>query len=134
MDGVRQNQPFGDVVAWDLIPKIAIEDMALVPGSDPVFGLNTLGAAVTVRTKDGRTAPGTSLSIDGGSFGRRRRHVRTRRLEFQRPELVSWPATGSGKMAGGNTRRRRSGRYSANGLYEGQDERCRWDSRMPTTT
>ena len=71
MDGVRQNQPFGDVVAWDLIPKVAIEDMALVPGSDPVFGLNTLGAAITVRTKDGRTAPGTSFSIDGGSFGRR---------------------------------------------------------------
>jgi len=71
VDGVRQNQPFGDVVAWDLIPKAAILDMALVPGSDPVFGLNTLGAAVTVRTKDGRTAPGTSLSIDGGSFGRR---------------------------------------------------------------
>jgi outer membrane receptor protein involved in Fe transport len=71
VDGVRQNQPFGDVVAWDLIPKIAIEQMALVPGSDPVFGLNTLGAAVTVRTKDGRSTPGTSLSIDGGSFGRR---------------------------------------------------------------
>ncbi len=71
VDGVRQNQPFGDVVAWDLIPKIAIEDMALVPGSNPVFGLNTLGAAVTIRTKDGRSAPGTSLSVDGGSFGRR---------------------------------------------------------------
>jgi outer membrane receptor protein involved in Fe transport len=71
LDGVRQNQPFGDVVAWDLIPKVAILDMALVPGSDPVFGLNTLGAAVTVRTKDGRNSPGTSFSIDGGSFGRR---------------------------------------------------------------
>ena len=71
VDGVRQNQPFGDVVAWDLIPKIAIQEMALVPGSDPVFGLNTLGAAVSVGTKDGRSTPGTSLSIDGGSFGRR---------------------------------------------------------------
>jgi outer membrane receptor protein involved in Fe transport len=71
VDGVRQNQPFGDVVAWDLIPKIAIQEMALVPGSDPVFGLNTLGAAISVRTKDGRNTPGTSLSIDGGSFGRR---------------------------------------------------------------
>ena len=70
-DGVRQNQPFGDVVSWDLIPKIAIADMALIPGSDPLFGLNTLGAAVTVRTKDGLSAPGTSLTIDGGSFGRR---------------------------------------------------------------
>jgi outer membrane receptor protein involved in Fe transport len=71
VDGVRQNQPFADVVAWDLIPKVAIQEMALVPGSDPVFGLNTLGAAVTVRTKDGWSAPGTSLAINGGSFGRR---------------------------------------------------------------
>ena len=26
MDGVRLNQPFGDVVSWDLIPRIAIAD------------------------------------------------------------------------------------------------------------
>src|ERR1700744_5652507 len=71
LDGVRQNQPFGDIVAWDLIPKIAIRDMALIPGSDPVYGLNTLGGAVSVQTKDGLTAPGGSLQITGGKFGRR---------------------------------------------------------------
>lgn len=71
MDGVRQNQPFGDVVAWDLIPKIAIEEMALMPGSNPLFGLNTLGGAISVTTKSGLTEPGGSLSINGGSFGRR---------------------------------------------------------------
>ena len=71
MDGVRQNQPFGDIVSWDLIPKIAIRDMALIPGSDPVYGLNTLGGAISVRTKDGRTSPGGSLQITGGKFGRR---------------------------------------------------------------
>ena len=51
LDGVRQNQPFGDIVAWDLIPKVAIRDMALIPGSDPIYGLNTLGGAVAVQTK-----------------------------------------------------------------------------------
>jgi outer membrane receptor protein involved in Fe transport len=71
MDGVRQNQPFGDIVAWDLIPKIAIAEVALMPGSNPLFGLNTLGGAVTIQTKDGHSAPGVSLSINGGSFGRR---------------------------------------------------------------
>ena len=69
LDGVRQNQPFGDVVAWDLIPKIAIRDMALIPGSDPVYGLNTLGGAVSVQTKSGLTASGGSLQITGGKFG-----------------------------------------------------------------
>ena len=71
MDGVRQNQPFGDIVSWDLIPKVAIRDMALIPGSDPVYGLNTLGGAVSVQTKDGLTAPGGYLQITGGKFGRR---------------------------------------------------------------
>jgi outer membrane receptor protein involved in Fe transport len=71
VDGVRQNQPFGDVVSWDLIPKVAIADMALIPGSNPVFGLNTQGGALSVETKDGHSAPGTSISASGGSFGRR---------------------------------------------------------------
>lgn len=71
MDGVRQNQPFGDVVAWDLIPKIAISEVALMPGSNPLFGLNTLGGAISIETKDGHSAPGTSLQVNGGSFGRR---------------------------------------------------------------
>ena len=71
VDGVRQNQPFGDIVAWDLIPKIAISEVALMPGSNPMFGLNTLGGAVSVETKDGYSAPGASLAVSGGSFGRR---------------------------------------------------------------
>jgi outer membrane cobalamin receptor len=71
MDGVRQNQPFGDIVSWDLIPKVAIRDMALIPGSNPVYGLNTLGGAVSVQTKDGLTTTGGFLQVTGGKFGRR---------------------------------------------------------------
>ena len=71
MDGVRQNQPFGDVVSWDLIPRIAISEVALIPGSNPMFGLNTLGGAVSIDTKDGRNQPGATLQASGGSFGRR---------------------------------------------------------------
>lgn len=70
-DGVRQNQPFGDVVAWDLIPKVAIDEMSLMPGSDPIYGLNSLGGAISVQTKSGLSHPGTSLQASGGSFGRR---------------------------------------------------------------
>ncbi|MBU3736806.1 MAG: Plug domain-containing protein, partial [Methylobacterium sp.] len=39
-DGVRINEPFGDAVNWDLIPNIAIAGINLIPGSNPVFGLN----------------------------------------------------------------------------------------------
>lgn len=71
LDGVRQNQPFGDVVSWDLIPKDAIAEMVLVPGSDPLFGLNTLGGALSVRTKDGSTSPGLDGTLTYGSSGRK---------------------------------------------------------------
>ena len=71
MDGVRLNQPFGDVVSWDLIPRLATAEMALIPGSNPVFGLNTLGGALSLRSKDGRSHPGSTLTLNGGSFGRK---------------------------------------------------------------
>ncbi|MEP7272779.1 MAG: TonB-dependent receptor [Acidobacteriota bacterium] len=70
MDGVRLNQPFGDVVSWDLIPRIAVSEVTLIPGSNPLFGLNTLGGSLSVQTKDGRQDSGTALQISGGSFGR----------------------------------------------------------------
>lgn len=71
MDGVRLNQPFGDVVSWDLIPRVAIAEMAMIAGSDPLFGLNTLGGALSLRTKDGISHPGSSVQVSGGSFGRK---------------------------------------------------------------
>ncbi len=70
-DGVRVNEPFGDVVNWDLIPVNAIERFDVFPGSNPIFGLNTLGGAISVRTKSGFTAPGVEASVLGGSWGRR---------------------------------------------------------------
>src|ERR1700691_3323091 len=71
VDGVRQNQPFGDVVSWDLIPKDAISEMNLIPGSDPLFGLNTLGGAISVTTKSGVTNPGWAGHVLYGSSGRK---------------------------------------------------------------
>jgi outer membrane receptor protein involved in Fe transport len=71
LNSVRMNQPFGDVVSWDLIPKIAIQEATLMPGSNPLFGLNTLGGSLAITTKDGNSQTGVSLAITGGSFGRR---------------------------------------------------------------
>ena len=69
-DGVRVNEPFGDVVNWDLIPNEAIRSIHLVPITDPVFGLNTLGGAVILRTQDGLSALGGSVGMEFGSFGK----------------------------------------------------------------
>src|SRR5580692_2241059 len=92
MDGVRQNQPFGDVVSWDLIPKNAISEITLVPGSDPVFGLNTLGGALSVQTKDGVSAPGFDGTFTYGSSNRKQGQV----------SYGSGKATGFNCFAAGN--------------------------------
>lgn len=71
MDGVRMNQPFGDVVSWDLIPRGAIESITLVPGSSPLFGMNALGGALSIRTKSGLSNPGSGIQGFYGSDKRR---------------------------------------------------------------
>src|ERR1700749_69850 len=67
LNGVRFNQPFGDTVNWDLIPDIAIDRMDLV-GSNPVFGLNALGGALSVRTKNGFTYHGGEIDLLCGAL------------------------------------------------------------------
>lgn len=69
-DGVRINEPFGDTVNWVLIPDAAIASIALTPGSNPLFGLNALGGAVSIRTKNGFAHPGSSVELYSGSFSR----------------------------------------------------------------
>jgi outer membrane receptor protein involved in Fe transport len=71
MDGVRLNQPFGEVVSWDLIPRLAIASTTLMPGSNPVFGLNTLGGALSLQTKTGAQTRGTTVQATYGSDVRR---------------------------------------------------------------
>ncbi|MBB5393127.1 MULTISPECIES: TonB-dependent receptor [unclassified Herbaspirillum] len=91
VDGVRMNQPFGDTVSWDLIPRAAISSMSLMPGSNPLFGLNTLGGAVSVQTKDGRANPGTSVQTTLGSNARRA-------VEFEHGgsnDALDWYVTGN---------------------------------------
>jgi outer membrane receptor for Fe3+-dicitrate len=43
----------------------------MMPGSNPLFGLNTLGGALALQTKDGRTAHGTTVEATFGSSVRR---------------------------------------------------------------
>ncbi len=71
VDGVRVNESFGDTVNWDLIPESAISTVSLISGSNPVFGLNTLGGALALQTKSGHDNPGTEFEAYGGSFARR---------------------------------------------------------------
>lgn len=69
-DGVRINEPLGDTINWDLLPEEAIHSLELIGGANPVFGLNTLGGALSVRMKDGFNSPGHGAELWGGAFDR----------------------------------------------------------------
>ena len=68
-NGVRINESWGDVVNWDFIPEKAIDRVALFP-SNPVFGLNAIGGALSIQMKNGFTYHGAEGEAFGGSFGR----------------------------------------------------------------
>ena len=56
-----------------LVPSFAIRSIDVVPGSNPVFGLNALGGAIVLNMKDGFNAPaGEQIDASGGSYGRAR--------------------------------------------------------------
>ena len=69
-NGIRINEPLGDTVNWDLIPESAIYSINLIGGANPLFGLNTLGGALSIEMKDGFNTQGHQFEIYGGSFNR----------------------------------------------------------------
>lgn len=70
-DGIRVNEPFGDVMNWDMLPLNALSSFDVFPGSNPIFGLGTLGGAVSMKTKSGFDSPGVDAEVLTGSYGRR---------------------------------------------------------------
>ncbi|WP_242524142.1 TonB-dependent receptor [Methylacidiphilum caldifontis] len=75
-DGVRINEPFTNNILWDYVPQLAVASMEVVPGSNPIYGQNTLGGAIVIQTKDGRRNPGSMIQDYAGAWG-------TNDLEFQ---------------------------------------------------
>ncbi|MEC8950329.1 MAG: TonB-dependent receptor, partial [Pseudomonadota bacterium] len=70
-NGVRINEPLGDAVNWDLMPQSAIQEISLGGGSNPLYGLNSLGGSLVIDMKDGFDFEGANLEVSAGSFGRR---------------------------------------------------------------
>jgi iron complex outermembrane recepter protein len=75
-NGVRINEVYGDTVNWDMIPSVAISDIAVISGN-PVYGLNAIGGAVTITMKDGFNYQGTEIDARAGSFGRRQASIQS---------------------------------------------------------
>lgn len=70
-NGVRINEPLGDAVNWDLVPESAVHSIQMIGGSNPLYGLNALGGALSVEMKNGFNYQGHALEASGGAFGRR---------------------------------------------------------------
>jgi iron complex outermembrane receptor protein len=68
-NGIRINEAFGDTVNWDLVPEVAI-DQADIWTNNPIFGLNALGGAVSLRMKNGFSWQGFEGEAQGGFYGR----------------------------------------------------------------
>ena len=69
-NGVRINESFGDTINWDFIPERAIRRLDLFP-SNPIFGLNAIGGAISLEMKNGFNYNGREIEAIVGSFGRR---------------------------------------------------------------
>ena len=70
IDGIRANQPFSNTVLWDLIPNFSISNVQMVAGSNPVYGLNTLGGAMSMQTKSGQNFKKEVVDVSAGSWAR----------------------------------------------------------------
>ena len=101
-NGVRVNEVFGDIVNWDFIPETAVNRMTLMP-SNPVYGLNALGGALSIDMKNGFTYQGSETELRGGcSDGARLRCRREGRPETFRVISLPMPST---TTVGGTTLR-----------------------------
>ena len=67
----RVNEAFGDTVHWDLMPLDAIDTVSLYSGSNPLFGQNTLGGALALRTKTGFSFNANEIDLRAGQFGQK---------------------------------------------------------------
>lgn len=71
LNGGRVNEAFGDTVHWDLMPLDAIDTVSLYSGSNPLFGQNTLGGALALKTKTGFSFDANEIDLQAGQFGQK---------------------------------------------------------------
>ncbi|GAB7554723.1 TonB-dependent receptor [Novosphingobium sp. 11B] len=68
LDGVRFNQPFGDVVLLDVVPEMALAN-AQLNDANPVLGRNALAGSLLLTTHDGVSLSGLRLQADVDTLG-----------------------------------------------------------------
>ncbi|MBW8004203.1 MAG: TonB-dependent receptor [candidate division NC10 bacterium] len=72
LDGVRVNNPGLNSVDWSLIPVKDLQGIQVIPGTQSIFGRNTLAGVVNLQTKRGGPVPEATFEVAGGSFGHQR--------------------------------------------------------------
>ena len=134
LDGVRLNQPFGDVVSWDLIPRVAISshhaDARLQPAVRPEH------AGRRARRSRPRTASRNPGIVGAGAAAARtagRRSSSKAAAAATDGSTGSSPATTSTNTAGATTRRPTSASCSASSAGARSDTACRSRASLADT-
>ena len=123
-NGVRINEPFGDVMQWDLLPEPALARADLL-SSNPVFGLNALGGAIALQLKNGFDFQGTRLNTHTGYFGR---HGADIEFGFSGETLAIYAALDMQQDAGWRNRSRSDVERAYMNLgYRGDNLNLSWD-------
>ncbi|MBT07264.1 MAG: hypothetical protein CMM32_10200 [Rhodospirillaceae bacterium] len=123
-NGVRVNEPFGDVMQWDLLPEPALA-RADILSSNPVFGLNALGGAIALQLKNGFDFQGIRVNTHTGYFGR---HGTDMEFGFSGETLAIYAALDIQQDAGWRNRSRSDIQKSYLNLgYRGDDLNLTWD-------
>ena len=82
-NGVRINEPFGDAVNWDLLAQSAVHKISLIGGSNPLYGLNALGGALSIEMKNGFNFDGLKAQASGGAWQRITSNIEKRWEQWQ---------------------------------------------------
>lgn len=75
VDGMRVNEPNFNTVNFDLIPVEIVERIEIVPGSNAIFGQDTLGGVVNIITKRRTDKQQVTAETAFGSYQRERYNI-----------------------------------------------------------
>lgn len=77
VDGVLVNEPGFNLMNFDLIPLETIERIEIIPGASAIYGKNSMGGVINIRTKRGAEQRQMTGETAFGSFGHHRNTLST---------------------------------------------------------
>ena len=87
------HEPLGDAVNWDLLPQSAINQITLSGGSNPLYGLNSLGGSLVIDMKNGFNFQGSNVEVSAGSLAALPSILRSAAMMASLATILMWSAS-----------------------------------------